>query len=561
MKTEKTSEQSAKYRIILTLVVLTVVFLALSVIIAFVNSRFGNMIDVFGTNVSTTTFSGVITTVQILVCVFIVLTDYKVGSKLATILLSCSLIAVVNQCIRTSSITMLPGVLMSIGGIGVVLILYRQLDEINNKTRILEELSATDPLTGYLNRRGIEQTIQKSIDNNESFYLVFFDLDNFKSINDTMGHKIGDRVLCEIADRCSLIPGYDKCVARSGGDEFIIMVKISEISEICDFMQTCLATISKLIIVDDFKYYATASLGACKYPDGACDIESLLKCADIAMYEAKRSGKNSFRVFTPTLSEQIRQNLSVENEVRHALRTDNFFFEYQPQYSAKDKRIRGFEALLRMKDSTGRVVMPADFIEIAENSTLIFEIDHWVLKNAMREFKEICGRHDERYKLSINVSAKHLHEVDFADEVIGIIEYIGFNPELLEIEITEYSFIKATSITSINLRRLKDYGVTIALDDFGTGYASLSNLANIPIDILKIDREFINDVIDDCKSEFLKAIIQIGHLFNCDIVSEGVEQSSQVDMLKEYDCDFIQGHVWSKPVNADELDAIFSDKE
>ena len=281
---DKKGEKNAKYRILLPLAVLTILFLALSFIIAFANRKYGNMMDMFGTNVSTTTFSGVITTIQILVCVFIVLTDYKIGSKLACILLSCSLIAVINQCVKTSSITMLPGILMSAGGIGVVLILYKQLSEINNKTQILEELSATDPLTGYLNRRGIEKAIQKSIDNNEAFYLVFFDLDNFKSINDTMGHKIGDKVLCEIADRCSLIAGYDKCIARSGGDEFIIMVKVSEITQICDFMQTCLSTIGRLIIVDDFKYYATASLGACKFPDGASDIDSLLKCADLAMY-------------------------------------------------------------------------------------------------------------------------------------------------------------------------------------------------------------------------------------------------------------------------------------
>ncbi len=558
---DKKGEKNAKYRILLPLVVLTILFLALSFIIAFANKKYGNMMDMFGTNVSTTTFSGVITTIQILVCVFIVLTDYKIGSKLACVLLSCSLIAVINQCVRTSSITMLPGILMSAGGIGVVLILYKQLSEINNKTQILEELSATDPLTGYLNRRGIEKAIQTSIDSNETFYLVFFDLDNFKSINDTMGHKIGDKVLCEIADRCSLIPGYDKCIARSGGDEFIIMVKVSEITQICDFMQTCLSTIGKLIIVDDFKYYATASLGACKFPDGGSDIDSLMKCADLAMYEAKRNGKNTFRVFTPTLSDQIQQNLNVENEVRHALRNDNFFFEYQPQYSAKDKRIRGFEALIRMRDSKDNVVMPADFIEIAENSTLIFEIDHWVLKNAMKQFKTISGKFNERYKLSINISAKHLHEVDFAEEVIGIIEYIGFNPELLELEITEYSFIKATSITSMNLRKLKAYGVTIALDDFGTGYASLSNLANIPIDVLKIDSTFIHDVIEDCKDDFLKSIIDIGHLFNCNIVSEGVEQANEVDILKKFDCDYIQGHIWSKPLNVTDLEAVMAEND
>lgn len=527
--------------------ILSLVCLVLQAIIINLNRGFPNGILFGEIVIDTSSVSGIFTSMQIAVCVFMLFFNYKIGIRVGCVILLFMLCTVTVACVRYNNYSALPGVAVNFFGLGMIIVLYFQLDRIFKTNRMLKELSETDFLTGCLNRRGIEKCIEERITNNKEFYLLFFDLDDFKNVNDTMGHKFGDKVLCEAAKRWVEIGG-NRPFARNGGDEFIMLVDEMSEEQICDFMRDCLSSICRVFSIGDYNYYASASIGAAKYPDGKT-AEQLMRYADTAMYHAKRSGKNHYCIFNPEMTKLFEDNLILENELRHALKYDRFELVFQPQHFTRSCKIRGFEALIRLTCEDGRVLNPNDFIPIAEKSKLILDIDHWVLKKSIDDFMYIMNGIDEKLMLSVNVSAKHLREPGFAEEVISVLQSAGFSPECFELEITEYCVISSIESVLVNLNKLKKYGISIALDDFGTGYASLNYLSQMPIDMLKIDKAFIDKLSSEEENDFIKAVISLGHTLDCEVLSEGVELEEQVDALKKLDCDVIQGYIWGRPMS------------
>ena len=268
-------------------------------------------------------------------------------------------------------------------------------------------------------------------------------------------------------------------------------------------------------------------------------LDDVIICSDVAMNYAVNTEGVRICTYNDTLREQVKRVAEVEKLIKEGLENNYFYLQYQPQYVMEGKKLRGFEALVRMRLPDGSVISPGEFIPVAENSDLIIDIDRYVRHRAMREFKNICSRMDDDFTLSVNVSAKEISQPGFADEIMGMVRDIGFPPRNLEIEITEYSFAKSVDMTIDNINILSDFGIKIAVDDFGTGYTSLAQLLNLPVTLLKIDKSLIDNIENsEMNRDFVKTVIYMGHLMNCEVISEGVEKENQLKLLGEYECDF-----------------------
>ncbi|MBP0963977.1 MAG: bifunctional diguanylate cyclase/phosphodiesterase [Oscillospiraceae bacterium] len=491
--------------------------------------------------------SGVITVFMLLVSLQMLNTDNKKGFAAAVILNAVQLISVSRAVFIKGNMQSIAGIATMCGGLGLLYMQHRHLIKMEQDEERLRRLSVTDPLTGLNNRRSIMEHVNSRIADNVPFSVIFIDLDNFKYINDTMGHACGDIVLCEASRRWNELSGDDVYIGRMSGDEFAMIVTGRSDEEVIEFAKHILSVLSEKIYTGKCDYYATGSAGIAAYPRDGGDCESLFRFSDTAMYKAKSRGKNQVCSFDSNMLSEIKNELSIENEIRGALKYNRFYLVFQPQFETENKRLRGFETLLRLKDSEGQPIPPSVFIPIAEKSGLILDIDRWVLRHAMLSFSESIADGAD-FVLSVNVSARHVTEKGFADEVSQIMDETGFPPEMLEIEVTESCFISSVDDAVAALLEIKALGVKIALDDFGTGYASLSYLQRLPIDLLKVDKSFIDDMTDrDDGGNFVKAIISIGHMFNCKVISEGVELDSQLQILRELKCDYIQGYIWGKP--------------
>ncbi len=299
--------------------------------------------------------------------------------------------------------------------------------------------------------------------------------------------------------------------------------------------------------------YLTAFAGVADFTDNSVDADTIMKRADIAMNYALKSGKNKISTFNDEMKESIESQLRIERLVKDSLRNNWFYLVYQPQYTMFDRRLRGFETLIRMNAPGGVKIPPSEFISIAELSDLIFDIDSFVLETAMREFREVCYSSGNTITLAVNISAKNIARPGFAEKLLEVVKDTGFPPECLEIEITEYSFAEEGNYTLENIRKLRDNQIMIALDDFGTGYTALEQLMKLPVNLVKIDKSLIDNLIrNEMNMDFVKSVIYMGHLMDAEVIAEGVEYENQVECLRELDCDFIQGFVWGKPMEYDE---------
>lgn len=497
--------------------------------------------------VSIPSFSGVVTVFMMLVSIIILNIDNKKGFIAAILINGLQLLNVSASVIIFDRMNAITGVPMTAGILGVLCLQHNYINKIQQNEQHLHMLSVTDPLTGLNNRRGTMEYVNDKIEAEKPFSLLFFDLDNFKNINDTKGHDCGDVVLCEISKRWTDIADDNVYIGRTGGDEFAMIVSGKSDDEVHAFAQKCLDVLSERICMDKCDYYASCSIGAAKFPQDGKDCASLFRFADTAMYKAKSSGKSRVCFFDSDMLSEIHSEMKLETEIRGALEYNRFYLVFQPQFETETKRLRGFESLLRLKDSEGKPIPPSTFIPVAEKSGLILDIDRWVLRHAMQSFAEYAAINSD-FVVSVNISARHITDRGLAGEIKDILDETGFPAEMLEVEVTESFFISSVDEAIETLLQIKKLGVKIALDDFGTGYASLSYLQRLPIDLLKIDKSFIDDMTERNDSgNFVNAIISIGHMFNCKVISEGVELESQLDKLKELKCDYIQGYIWGKP--------------
>ena len=389
------------------------------------------------------------------------------------------------------------------------------------------------------------------------------DLNNFKGINDTMGHSAGNEVLREIATRWkyaadSGISGTHDFITRQGGDEFTLIIRgFKSDDDILKSIRYYESVLEQKIILKNHDFFATASFGYAEYPADSDDYDTLFSYADMAMYNIKRANSSAHILrFSPYLLENGERAIDIERKIRTALNTNAVSFNLQPQFSMEHK-LRGFEALARIIDSDGREIAPGEFVPIAESVGLIDKIDSRVFDESTKFFGKLIKETGLDAILSVNVSVRHLIKEDYLDEVKSVIKKNGVPPNQLEVEITESIMIDSESTAIETIKKLKEMGIRIAIDDFGTGYSSLSYLTRIPADLLKVDKSFIDKMnSNESSRQYVASIISIGHIMNFDVISEGVEESDQLDTLREIGCDMIQGFIWGHPMTPEEAEKL-----
>ncbi len=412
-----------------------------------------------------------------------------------------------------------------------------------------------DALTGLPNRVLLRDRIQQAIAqahrNGTQLAVLFLDLDRFKTINDSLGHQLGDRLLQSVASRILVCVREGDTVSRVGGDEFVIVIPgIGSASDSSAVAAKILEVLANAFHLHGNDLHVAASIGISLYPADGSDAETLMRNADTAMYHAKDSGRGNFQFFTQHMNIAAQQRLSLETSLRRALDEREFELHYQPLYDLRDRSVTGFEALLRWNTPDGEMVAPAQFISAAEDSGLIVPIGEWVLHEALRQSRA-WQAHGRRLSVSINVSANQLARSNFVDYLRRLIAELGVDPALIELEVTESVIIEGAGDARASLYAIDALGVGIAIDDFGTGYSGLAYLKRLPIDTVKIDQSFVRDLtIDPDDKAIVTAIVAMAKSLGVDVVAEGVETEEQLEELKRLGCSRAQGFLLARPMTA-----------
>jgi len=412
-----------------------------------------------------------------------------------------------------------------------------------------------DALTGLANRNRLHDRLQQAIVSaaryRHQIAVSFIDLDHFKFINDSLGHHIGDQVLKVIATRLKSCMRENDTVARHGGDEFVVVIDHSDEAVISMLMPRLLACVAEPIMVGERELQVTCSIGFSLYPIDGLDADTLLKNADAAMYRAKEQGRNNVQFYTEELNQKIRQRLSMESMLRHALERDEFSLHYQPQVALQTGCVIGVEALIRWTHAPEGVIAPADFIPLAEELGLIVPIGEWVLQTACRQMKTWQDAGLPKISVAVNLSARQFKQKNLVEMIAGVLRETGLAPRYLDIELTESAMMHDVESAVVTLGELKEMGIKLSIDDFGTGYSSLSYLKRFPIDVLKIDQSFVRDITSNADDAAIaRSIITLAHSLKLKVIAEGVETKGQMNYLATHHCDVIQGYYYSKPMSA-----------
>ncbi len=542
--------------------VLLIVFYILTACVTGLLSHSDNTISIAGIPAHISSFVGVFSYISNTCIIFLTLFFKKPGFITSIILLVSQFPMVIRTMVMAHSFAMLPGVFANLFSIIVIIVIQANNKKISKYQQKMHDQALTDMMTGLPNRFAGSEYAKQLIRKKEPFTIVSVDLNNFKSINDIMGHSFGNEILKEIAARWyeaanSGDTGTDDQIVRHGGDEFLIFIRgYSSDDEVLRTIRHYESLLADKLTINECDYFITASFGYAEYPTDAKISSTLLSCADAAMYEVKHTNSsNHILRFTPDML-RSEHTVEIERKIRNALENDTLCFYLQPQYDI-DHNLRGFEALARMKDAGGNFISPAEFIPVAEKVGLIDKVDVTVFRKAAAFFGELVNNTDTKITLSVNVSVRHMMKSDFTDEIREIISSSGVPAEQIEIEITESIMIESAEKALECINALKALGIKIAIDDFGTGYSSLSYLNKFPADLLKIDKSFIDKMnTSESSRQYVAAIISIGHIMNFDVISEGVEEPEQLETLKSIGCDFIQGYIWGRPMPPEEAEKL-----
>ncbi|OCX63959.1 diguanylate cyclase [Lysinibacillus sp. AR18-8] len=409
-----------------------------------------------------------------------------------------------------------------------------------------------DELTGLPNRRKLEQRLENEFHQSrrtgEKFALFFIDVNRFKHINDGLGHIIGDMFLVEMSNRLRNIDHTSNSFYRHNSDEFVMI--LNDVNRIEEMAKEIIGVFNESFIVDTYEFYASISIGISVFPDHANSVEELLKNADIAMYAAKSTRGNQYRLYRDNMDEANDKWLLLETKLHQALKQDRLELHYQPKIDLKTDSVIGMEALLRWYDPELGHIPPDRFIPFAEDCGLINDIGVWVLRKACAQARQWNESHDLSLRVAVNISPIHISTGGFVDMVRSVIAETGIDPNLLEIEITEMSMLDYTEDLIDTIKQLRELGITISLDDFGTGYSSLNYLKKFPVDVLKIDRAFVRDIVPEKSGiAMISAMISLAHALNLQVVAEGVEEEAELNVLREHGCEYVQGYYFSKPLS------------
>lgn len=521
-------------------------------------------IAIGGQMISYNSFTGVFSMLGYICIICLVMLFRRVGYivSMAAIILQSPLM-IFNIFVR-GNLHSLPGLFSSVLIIGAISIIHFTYRKILKYQQSIREQAVTDRITGLPNRFACNELLTDLQRRGEPFVLVSVDLNDFKSINDTMGHDTGDQVLREVAKRWkdlanSLSTETVDFVARNSGDEFMIVIsEYPSVEEIENTINAYREVLEKKITIDDCDYYLTACFGYSFFPEDSDVIENIYLFSDAALHEVKKAGSGSRILrFTPGVL-NFERTLEIERKIRTALSNDKIFFNLQPQYDI-NHNLRGFEALARMKDDDGSFISPVDFIPVAEKTGLVDRIDMRVFELSMEFLDKITRETGTEIMMSVNVSVRHLMKNTFIEDIKNILKAHNIAPERVEIEITESIMIDSAEKALQRINEIKAMGMKVAIDDFGTGYSSLSYLNNFPSDLLKIDKAFIDQMnMSESSKQYVAMIISIGHILHLKVISEGVESPDQVEVLKKIGCDYIQGFVWGKPMPPEEAGRLVS---
>ena len=433
-------------------------------------------------------------------------------------------------------------------------------DEINS-------LAFYDPLTKLPNRRllrdRLKQTLISSVRNKKGGALLFIDLDNFKTLNDSLGHDIGDILLQQVAQRLTACVREQDTVSRLGGDEFVVMLEdLSHQQQLAASQaehvgEKILAALNKPYEFAGAKHHSTASIGITLFEDDEQGMEELLKRADLAMYQAKAAGRNTMRFFNPAMQAAVAERAALESSLHEALLKAQLLLHYQAQVG-EDGRITGVEVLLRWNHPERGMVQPNDFIPLAEETGLILPVGHWVLKTACQQLAMWAKQPDmAQLSIAINVSARQFHRDDFVSQVLEVLNQTGANPGLIKLELTESLLIANIEEVIEKMHALKKAGVGFSLDDFGTGYSSLAYLKRLPLDQLKIDQGFVRDILDDSDDVAIsQMIVVLAESLGLSVIAEGVETEAQRALLARQGCHAYQGYLFSRPLPLEEFERL-----
>ena len=435
---------------------------------------------------------------------------------------------------------------------------FRDITERRQAETRLAYMANYDSVTGLPNRHLLRERLDRAIKHEARSHrhlaIMFLDLDNFKSINDTLGHDVGDRVLQVVANRLLACLRESDTVARIGGDEFTVLVEdMTTMESIAALAQQIIDSLSLPFPLDGREMFCTVSVGIAIYPDDSESLDGLMKSADSAMYRAKEQGRNTYRFFTEDMHRRAYERLLLENRLRGALKRGEFQLHYQPQIDVASGATVGIEALLRWNDEERGLVPPVELIGVLEDTGMIVEVGHWVLEEACAFNQSLREIGLPPIRVAVNISPRQFRQKGLVESIRQILSNTGLGAEYLDLEITESVLVDAVDAPDV-LERLSGMGVRLSIDDFGTGYSSLSYLKRFPIDTLKIDRSFVRDIMTDSDDAAITvAIIALSRSLRLKVLAEGVETAEQLASLRHHGCDEIQGFLYARPMSGDAL--------
>jgi diguanylate cyclase (GGDEF)-like protein len=447
------------------------------------------------------------------------------------------------------------GDFLSLDTLLIVLGILMSMLFIGHNSDRMQKMAYYDPLTQLPNRQMIKDTLttllREAAKNGSRLGILFLDLDQFKYVNDTMGHAAGDTLLQTVAIRINNILPKHAVLARMGGDEFTVLIPKMDTSDLAArTAESIIEALKSSFPLNHNEVYITTSIGVSVFPEDGKDADTLMKNADTAMYRAKDEGRNNYQFYTPSVNQEGIERLKMETMLRHAIERDEFVIYYQPRVNTKTRELVCVEALVRWVHPELGMIHPKDFISLAEDTGLIVEIGELVLRKACMQRKKWTDQGLPLFRISVNLSPRQFRQLDLPEVIAKVFKETKMEPELLELEITESAAMQDVNFAILMLRVLKDMGITIAIDDFGTGYSSLSYLKKFPIDVIKIDQSFINGIQnrDSDDAAIVRAIILLAHTLKLDVTAEGVETWDQAYFLEEQNCDEIQGYLFGKPM-------------
>lgn len=443
------------------------------------------------------------------------------------------------------------------------IIAFQRLAEIQKNlceaTYQISLLSSTDALTGISNRCEFDKALKEHINtaklSNKQIALLLLDLDNFKEINDHLGHHIGDLLLKEVAKRLKQCVGENTFIARLGGDEFaIILNPITQAQDANPIAEAIIAALKPLYALEGFNLRMSCSIGIACYPSAGNSPELLTQCADAAMYEAKSLGRNNYQHHQADLLTQHKERFLIENALNFALDNNELFMHYQPMFQINTGKIIGMEALMRWKNPKFGLVPPDIFIPLAEATGLIIPIGQWALKEVCKQAQQWYQAGHKDFKLSVNISSRQLVHKELIKDIKQLLDETQLPAQLLDFELTESTLMASSSAVESIIKELSEMKIGISLDDFGTGYSSLSHLKRLPITALKIDKTFIKDVTKEPNDALIvQSIISLGKMLKLHVIAEGIETDEQLQFLLQYGCQLGQGFYFSEPLSSEAI--------